>query len=249
MALQVGLGHWAYNARETHASGAVLNREQGRLPALTGAAQWGSDLWWGRVGGVVARHDVRYEGMTQAAIPITTQTRLAWQHLDLRGGVNLNVANGSVGIRPFAGLRQVRVERDITAAALSLPLRETLHLTQAQLGAELWWHPPAVPGIAFSAGAQYVRDLRSRLDVMSYGLFDPITLRPAHGAAWQSQMAVHWRVAPGWTLGVQRETQRLRPGASPSAVWTQQGQPAAGVRYPGSEQALGGWTVLLAVEL
>ena len=235
LSFAVAVGQARYQARETSASGGLLNMEKGVLPSLTLRGQWQQDRWFADVSHLLARHDVVYEGYTQLGIPLQTATQLAWSTSALSVG-RFWPLNERSDMKLQVGLDHLQIDRQIRAALGSLPLHETLGLTRGLLG--LHWSHGEPFGWRWEAGVDVLRRMRSQLKVDTYGLYDPITLQPGNGTDWRFRVQAAYRWQGGLTGFVTVSQDTVRPGASSQEVWSQQGRPVLAVRYPGSHQTL-----------
>ncbi|MEY2952443.1 MAG: hypothetical protein RLZZ401_530 [Pseudomonadota bacterium] len=231
------LGKFRYRASETSTAGHTLNREAGSLPLLRLTGRWQNQAWFADVSHGVARGEVVYEGITQIGIPLTTTSRLALSQSRARVGYLWQVSEG-LEWQWSGGVERLQVDRNILPALLSLPLREVLTVSRAVVGVDGRYQPATLPRLSVSGGVALLPGLGSRLAVDSFGLYDPISLTPARHTDWRLHMTTAWQLAPNQSLTLTLQREDLRPGSSTTEIWTRNGTPAAGVRYPGSAQSL-----------
>ena len=237
VSLSFAMGEARYQAREISSSGGTLNTEQGRLPTLTVAGKWQHGPWSAEASHLLARQDLAYQGYTQIGIPLSTTTRLALGNTALRAGYVWRVSEHD-RLTLLGGVEHLQIDRQIQPALGALPLHETLNLLRCAAGVQ-WMHGGDL-GFNWTAGVDLLRSVRSRLKVDTYGLFDPITLRPGAGNDWRAHVQAAYRWQGGLTMTVRASKESIRPGASSREVWTLNGVPAVSVSYPGSKQSLTG---------
>jgi hypothetical protein len=237
--------HWRYDARETAPSGFVLNRDSGVLRGGTLALQATVGGW--RPGLALQALDgtLQYDGRTQIGLPLQTRTGLQWRRATLTLAPAAPVPLGPLVLQPQLALAHLRLARAIAATPISLPTTETLHATTLGLGTTATW---TTGPLAWQLGLDGRRPLRQRLEVDTFGVLDAYALRPQ--SRWSTQLlgALAWSPQPGWTLRLAARREALNLGASPAALVTSDGQPAAVSAYPGSRQRLRGWTLELRIE-
>jgi hypothetical protein len=232
-------GELQYHMKEVNSSGGLLNREDGTLPVLRMGVEAmleeksvSFDFWQSE--GLVP-----YFGMTQVGYPLITFTRLDIRGVQLRAQKSFNWnATSSYGVS--LGVSNTQVDRSILPSFGSLPLREKLDSTQAVMGTsaqmqlfQLRQHP-----LSFSAEINLLPALRNRLLVDSFGLYDPITLKPALNVDWNAKAKLSYRPSPWFGLWLTLQRQSLTPGATGYQTWNKGGVPSVSVRYPGSQQFL-----------
>lgn len=237
--------------------GVVINRDFGRIAggldlALrrdVGRQHW--HLSHASVDGPIA-----YRGFSQIGLPIATTTQLQrdrWQvgwDWRLLGGSS---AAAQPGWQLAAGLRweAERLDRFIYPSVAALGLKETLH--ERRVGASVragferagqdrvtgarstavWW-APVVP-VAAHAQLQRFQTRRSRLDVNTFGIYDPLALALPASTHWRSEWGLDWSLAPQVRVQLRVGQQTLRPSAGGPVVATSQGQPVANITYPGAQ--------------
>ena len=235
--LHLGKGELEYQMQERSASGALLNQEAGVLPvvkvnATATRADWILDAGYWQSEGLLP-----YVGATQSGFPVITLTQLNLQNaqLSLR---KVFVGNGVVTYALIGGVSHTQVDRNILPSVNSLPLHETLDITQALIGVNVQLpvtevaHSPLI----FSMETTALPAVRNRLKVDTLGLYDPITLKPGLKVDWCVKAALNFQPSAVIDLWAYAERQSLTPGATPYQVWTQGGVAVTSVRYPGSKQ-------------
>lgn len=237
--LGLALGQAQYRATERNVLGNVTNQESGSLPHAMVTGRWQQGEWFAEAALSVARHDVAYQGFTQIGIPLATTTALAIAQSGLQGGRRWR-STGSTQWQVSGGLERLQIQRHILPALGSSPLREVLTTTRAVASVAVEQDLLAALGapIVLSAGLDVMPTVRSRLDVDSFGVFDPITLQPAHSTDWRVKLKTALAMSRQATLWLGYTHESLQPGGSSLEVWTRGGVPTAGVRYPGSQQSL-----------
>lgn len=239
LVLSAELGRMQYRMAESGASGQLLNREEGTLPTQHLKARWEQASRFMELGAWHGGQQISYVGLTQASLPLLTQTELKMQGWQWRLGQYwpwLQSSNWGVAL----GLEHLRIDRHILPALGSLPLRETLDSTRAVLGLESKTEFSSVLGwpLQLAVGVDLLRTLRQELAVDSFGLYDPLRLLPAPSTDGRATLRL--TLAPNassqvW-FAVQREN--FNPGSTAFQSWTRMGVPASTVRYPGSRQSM-----------
>lgn len=231
--LEAGPAAGRYDSVERLGGMAVLNRETGSLRgAVLAARAEGGPLAFGlrveRLAGTVA-----YEGRTQIGLPLSTETRL------VRRSAEITLAPADpwplFGLqwRPALGWQGLRVHRAIQPSAVSTALTETLR--RHALGLSM--QAAATAGrLAWTAEAGGAWPVSQRLAVDSFGVLDRFALQPEGGDRLTLRLAVAWALGGGWRLQAEGGRERDRVGASPAALVTRGGVPAAISLYPGSRQ-------------
>ena len=238
--LGLALGQTQYRATERNALGNVTNQESGSLPRAMVTGRWQHGEWFAEAALSVARHDVAYQGFTQIGIPLTTTTALAMTQSGLQGGRRWR-SSSSAQWQVSSGLERLQIQRHILPGLGSSPLREVLTTTRAMASVAVQQDLPATwvsAPVALSVGLDVMPALRSRLDVDSFGVFDPITLQPARSTDWRVKLKTELALSRQASLWLGYMHESLQPGGSSLEVWTRGGVPTAGVRYPGSQQSL-----------
>jgi hypothetical protein len=195
--LSMALGTLKYNAKERSSSGAVINEESGSLPWVQlGVRHAFTPAYFVDASWRYAANTINYAGFTQLGIPLNTQTKLAWHQMSFGLGYRYPFSEAQ-SLEATLGLGQRRLDRAIQASIGSLPLREVLGTTQLQLGAT--WQQHLSARSQWHAGIALHQALRQSLAVDSFGLYDPITLRPAkqldmrvHAGIGASQQMLGW---------------------------------------------------------
>jgi hypothetical protein len=248
-ALDVSLGKTRYQSTERSSSGAISNQETGELPQAKLALTWQGGgqrdgqggTWFGQGYYALARHDVAYQGYTQIGIPLATTTELAIHQAGAHAGYRWQWGDSTQGTA-LAGLERMQVRRNILPGVWSLPLNEIITSTRAVLGTQVRHRLGILPVVAWpvtlSGGAEALQALHTTIDVNTQGLYDPITLSPAKKLDWRWQLRAEVNPSRAVALWAGVAQERFTPGDTPVAVWLRNGTPAAGVRYPGSEQRL-----------
>lgn len=232
--ISIALGTLKYDAKERSTSGAVINHESGSLPFVQlGARHAFTPAYFVDASWRYAGNTINYAGFTQLGIPLNTQTKLAWHQMSLSAGYRYAFSEAH-SLEATLGLGQRGLDRAIQASLGSLPLREVLSTTQLQLGAK-WQHRLSAHS-QWHAGIELYQALRQSLAVDSYGLYDPITLRPAKQLDTRLHAGASYAFSPQWRIAANVGLDRIKPGASSTEIWRKNGVPAAGVRYPGSTQ-------------
>lgn len=241
--VEVVLGRTRYMSVERTSTGSITNQENGSLPNVSLTGRWQGTGWFGEFQMGLARDDIAYQGYSQLGIPLNTTTALT---MTQGGGVMGHRWHGTNGMswRISAGAERLQVRRSILPSLGSLPLREILTSTRVVAGVtwqQEWPHMAlgqiALP-LSLSAGVDVLRAVRSRIDVDSLGLYDPITLQPAQTTDWRLALKTKVVLLPGVVASVAWTQERFTPGGSVTEVWRRGGVAAAGVRYPGSQQRL-----------
>ncbi len=242
-ALELELGSTRYQSTERNAVGTITNQDSGSLPRATLTGRWQQEAWFAEAVYSVARHDIAYQGYTQIGIPLQTTTELAITEGGGRAGYRWTGA-AQTQWQLALGLERRQINRNILPGLASLPLREVLTVTRAVVGGR-WqraW-PTGAPGglpvpVTLSAGLEVLQGLQSRLDVDSYGLYDPVRLEPGRSTDWRVNLKAQAALGQHTTVWLGYTHESFQPGSSSQVVWTKGGVPAAAVRYPGSRQSL-----------
>lgn len=228
-----------YQSTEYSAAGVRLNSESGRLPSVRLSGRWSFGDWFAEAGATVARNDVAYDGFTQLGLPLQTTTQLQLSQWGARAGRIWQVRDDA-RLSLSGGLEQLHLDRNILAGVGSLPLQETLNTTHAVVGMQWAQRLGEISDTAatVTVALDWMPALKTRIAVNSFGLFDPITLKPGLSQDLRLSLRLDKPLTQrlgGW-IGARH--QRYRPGETGTEVWTKNGVAAATVRYPGSEQSL-----------
>jgi hypothetical protein len=231
-----------FEAREFLQSGALFNREDGRLQGARITLGHGVRTPLGPVE-LQFRHrhasgTVRYLGLTQGGFPILTTTvnQLERQAVSASRAWQLGR-----GFSADAGvvLSTHRFDRSIQPL-INLPLQELLRERSAGLELGIaasprrWLGQGWVPQ-QISYRHTLERTRQAALEVNSFGIQDFITLTPAKSAHSERRLQLQWPLAAGAALLWQRSITAHAPGASPTEIWTSGGVPTSTVRYPGAQ--------------
>jgi hypothetical protein len=232
-------GELQYHMKEVNSAGGLLNREDGTLPVLRIGLEAEKEKkaiafeYWQSEG------LVPYFGMTQVGFPLFTFTRLDIRGIQLRAQKSFNW-NATSSYAMSLGISNTQVDRSILPSFGSLPLREKLDSTQAVIGtsAQLRLFEVMQRPLSLSAEVNLLPTLRNRLSVDSFGLYDPITLKPARNVDWNAKVKLGYQPSQWIGIWLTLQRQSLTPGSTDYQIWTKNGVPSALVRYPSSQQFL-----------
>ncbi len=241
------------DATERTPTGALFNRENGRLTGLALAAAVDIDTRFGRLKlGAGTQHAdglLSYVGASQFGLPVFTQTMFALSRRELsidKVGVWGRHAAWQLGL----GAASQHVDRNILASPFNLPLQERLKQTESgwKLGLSLRPRSLVEPSVGTMAklmpqtvGVQASKwqARNSRLDVNAFGYIDRLSLYPSTSHHHQVQLHARWPVSERVHLHFARTRQIKWVGASESAETRVGGQPVASARYPGVRMVSG----------
>ncbi|MEQ1533264.1 MAG: hypothetical protein HOO97_07060 [Sideroxydans sp.] len=235
--LKVGKGELAYQMQERGATGALLNSEEGSLPVLRMNATATREDWMLEAACWRSEGLIPYVGMTQIGFPVLTFTQLKILNAQLALS-KVVIRNEHFTYALIGGFGHTQVSRNIFPSANSLPLHETLDITQARIGStvQLPILNVAQSPLIFSIEATALPAVRNRLEVNTFGLYDPITLKPGLKIDWSVKATLDFQPSSVLNVWAYAERQSLTPSSTPYQIWTQGGVAVTAVRYPGSKQ-------------
>jgi hypothetical protein len=234
--VELHAGQARYEATETAPGGFVLNRDSGVLRggsvALTQplAADWRLRLLLQSLHG-----SLRYDGLTQLGLPLTTSTGLRLQRAELALAAAAWAVPGGFELVPALALGEQRIERAIAATPASLPTTETMHSRFIAIDAAM---RRSFGSAALQLALRAAVPLRQRLDIDTFGVYDSYSLQPQRQGSTRLTLRGEWAFAPGWTLAAEAGSETLKFGNADGRLVTAGGQPAAISSYPGSRQRL-----------
>jgi hypothetical protein len=231
------IGTARYVSEEHLPSGALFNREEGKLAHWTlGLTHSVSDWTWSLTLRQ-ASGTLDYRGRNQLGLPLRTTTDLRRDEWTLAGGHLWHWNDAGTSLSLGAGVMGVRTRRHIRATAISGELTETLRSQRWLLktGATARTALDTLP-LRLGAWAQIDRPWSQTLDVDTHGVFDPFVVRPTSRWGGTVRAEATLTFSHGVDVGCYVGMQTDRPGPSASIVTHRGGAPAGSASYPGSVQ-------------
>jgi hypothetical protein len=234
-ALELGQPHYA--ARES-VGGFVLNRERGTVDALALSLELGGGAGTWTLRGSVARGTVRYGGLSQLGIPLSTTTNLLIDTAELTWAPPWSAQIARLGLQPRIGVSSRLIDRAVQASAQSTRLTEKLDA--AQLHVALMASYPLGMQWKLRAEADLARAVRQRLHVDTFGFYDKFTMIPHARNEVRFAAGIEWEAGAHWGMALQFERQQLRFGNDGPRDVSRDGVVVGSANYPGSGQHLSG---------
>jgi hypothetical protein len=235
IALELAQPHYA--ARES-LNGFVLNHEQGGVGAAALSVEWGggSGTWTLRQS--MARGTVRYGGISQLGIPLSTTTQLEVDATEVRWSPPRSAHIARLTLQPRIGVSWRLIDRAVQASPRSTRLTEKLDATQLLVA--LMASYPLGMQWTLRAEAEAAKAVRQRLHVDTFGFYDKFTMSPHARYEVRFAAGIEWESGEHWGLAAGFERQQLRLGTDGPRDVSRDGEVVGSANYPGSEQHLSG---------
>jgi hypothetical protein len=230
-------GSGSYESVETTPSGSVFNKESGKLKTRGLVLGYATPSWHLELGHSLGEGRVPYFGLSQVGFPIVTQTDIQITSSYFFTGREVWRTGGhQLVLGP--SYSKLSVDRRILRSPLNSPLSEFLEADFLGLGMRYSYRYALGSNTEFVLNAQwdFQRSISTRLNIETFGLYDPATLKPTsfNRMILGLRPTLQWR--SGLYLGLDLSYEQFNPGSSPAVVLNIRGQPAALATYPGSRQ-------------